>query len=230
MTHIEYNGRDNLEVMLEAKKYNKYLFDLILSNARKGELIVDFGAGSGTFCLPVVAEGYRVVCVETDPLLANSLLEQGLEVVTRLETIEDESIDYLYTLNVLEHIEDDEAMARLWFQKLKKGGQLLVYVPAFQALYTSMDRKVGHYRRYTKQMLSTKLVKAGFEIDELKYADSLGYLVTLLYKAFDNGGGDVDLRALKIYDKWIFPLSRFLDLVAHPFIGKNVYVRALKRL
>ncbi len=190
--------------------------------------MVDFGAGSGTFCVPVSAEGYRVVCVETDPILASSLSDRGLEVVTRLETLDDESIDYLYTLNVLEHIEDDDAMARLWFQKLRKGGMLLVYVPAFEELYTNMDRKVGHYRRYTKQMLNTKLVNAGFEISELKYADSLGYLVTLLYKAFNNGSGDVNLRMLKIYDYWVFPLSRFLDRVAHPFFGKNVYARAVK--
>lgn len=230
MNQIEYNGRDNLEAMQEAKNYNRFLLDLILSSARNDELLVDFGAGSGTFALPVGAKGYRVTCVETDPVLSAGLTDRGLHVVSSLELLEDDSIDYLYSLNVLEHIEDDDAAAKLWFRKLRPGGRLLVYVPAFQVLYSSMDRKVGHFRRYTKQMLNVRLMQAGFEINEIRYADSVGYLATLFYKALDNGQGDVNPRMLKIYDQWIFPFSRFLDRAAFPFAGKNVYARAVKRV
>lgn len=230
VNQIEYSGRDNLEIMQEAKNYNRFLLDLILSSARKDDSVVDFGAGSGTFSIPVGAKGYRLTCVETDPVLSASLSDRGLHVVSSLELLEDDSVDYLYSLNVLEHIEDDSAAAKLWFRKLRPGGRLLVYVPAFQALYTSMDRKVGHFRRYTKQMLNVKLVQAGFKINEIRYADSLGYLATLLYKAFDNGHGDVNLRMLKMYDEWFFSLSRSLDRAAFPFAGKNVYALAAKRV
>lgn len=230
MNQIEYNGRDNLEAMQEAKNYNRFLLDLILSSARNDDSLVDFGAGSGTFALPLWKNGYRVTCVETDPVLSASLSGRGLHVVSSLELLEDDSIDYLYSLNVLEHIEDDDAAAKLWFRKLRPGGRLLVYVPAFQILYSSMDRKVGHFRRYTKQTLNVKLVQAGFEINEIRYADSLGYLAALLYKALDNGRGDVNLHMLKQYDEWIFPLSRFFDRAAFPFAGKNVYACAAKRM
>jgi SAM-dependent methyltransferase len=229
MDQIEYNGRDNLEVMQEAKNYNCFLLHLILAQARNNELIVDFGAGSGTFSLPVAAAGNHLICVETDPVLSSNLSDHGLEVVSSLEMLEDGSIDYLYTLNVLEHIEDDDAIVRLWLQKLRPGGRLLVYVPAFEVLFSSMDRKVGHFRRYTKQMLNAKLKQAGFQVTETRYADSIGYLATLIYKAFDNGEGSVNLRMLKVYDRWVIPLSRIFDLIASPFVGKNVYARAVKR-
>lgn len=229
MEQIEYNGRDNLEVMLEAKNYNRFLLDLVLAQNRNNGLTVDFGAGGGTFSLPVAAACNKLICVETDPVLSSSLSDHGLEVVSSLEMLEDGSIDYLYTLNVLEHIEDDDAIVKLWMKKLRPGGRLLVYVPAFELLFSSMDRKVGHFRRYTKRMLNAKLKKAGFQVIESKYADSIGYLATLIYKAFENGDGSVDLQMLKFYDRWVFPLSRILDLILSPAVGKNVYACAQKR-
>lgn len=228
MTQIEYTGRDNLEVMQEAKNYNRFLLDLILSTTRHGDLLADFGAGNGTFALPVLSAGHRVICVETDPVLSSILKERRLDVVSNLDLLEDDSIDYLYSFNVLEHIEDDEAIVRLWLRKLRPGGQLLVYVPAFQTLYTSMDRKVGHVRRYTRRMLCNRLTYAGFKINEARYADSLGVLATLVYKVFDNGKGSVNLGMLKFYDEWIFPVSRVIDNVLHQLGGKNVYVRATR--
>lgn len=228
MDQIEYSGRDNLEVMQEAKHYNRFLLDLIISKACAGDLLVDFGAGNGTFAQPVTAAGHRVICVETDPILSSTLKNYGLDVVNNLDLLEDGSIDYLYSLNVLEHIEDDESVARLWLRKLRPGGQLLVYVPAFQFLYTSMDQKVGHMRRYNRRMLIDRLIQAGFEVRMARYADSIGVLATLVYKLLDKGFGDVNLGMLKVYDRWVFPLSKTLDFVLCHFVGKNVYARAKK--
>lgn len=228
MEQTEYTGRDNLEVMLEAKNYNRFLLGLVLSQARNNGLTVDFGAGCGTFSFPVASTGNNLVCVETDPVLSSTLSNNGLKVVSSLEMLKDGSIDYLYTLNVLEHIEDDDAIVRLWMQKLRPGGRLLVYVPAFELLFSSMDRKVGHFRRYTKRMLNAKLKKVGFQVVETKYADSIGYLAALIYKVFDNGEGGVNKRMLKVYDRWVFPLSRALDLILSSVVGKNVYAYAVK--
>lgn len=228
LNQMEYSGRDNLEVMKEAKKYNHFLLKLISGSARNGEVIVDFGAGAGTFSFPLAKKGAKVICVETDPVLSNSLIKHGLEVVNSLDFIEDNSIDYIYTLNVLEHIEDDEAIIKLWFNKLKPGGTLLIYVPAFQILYTSMDKKVGHFRRYTRQQLDRKLKRAEFKVNDIRYADSIGYLATLIYKILDNGDGGLNSGLLKIYDRWIFPISLIVDLLTHSFVGKNVYAIAVK--
>ena len=75
----------------------------------------------------------------------------------------DASFNYIYTLNVLEHIEDDAAALRSLHAKLTDGGKLLIYVPAFPVLYTSMDAKVGHVRRYTRDTLMTRVTAAGFQ-------------------------------------------------------------------
>lgn len=228
MRQTEYSGRDNLEVMEEAINYNKFLLDLILLSAEKNDLLVDFGAGNGAFSFPLSAIGYRVICVETDPVLSIEIAKHGLTVLNDLEQVEDESISYLYSLNVLEHIENDSEIMALWYRKLRPGGKMIVYVPAFQILFSSMDRKVGHVRRYSKVELCRKLCHAGFEITESRYADSIGFIATLIYKWIGRKDGAIDPKMLKIYDHWIFPFSRLLDVITYRVWGKNVYARAVK--
>lgn len=225
----EYTGKDNLDAMKEAVNYNAYLNELIAEDMHPNDLIIDFGAGSGTFAQPLKDAGRKVICVETDAGLASSLAEAGHVVVRNMEQIQDASIDRIYSLNVLEHIEDDQAILNLWFRKLKPGGKILIYVPAFQMLYSKMDEKVCHVRRYSKPELKEKVEKAGFKVTGAEYADSLGFLATLVYKMTSSGGvGDINTGMLKIYDKWVFPVSKFLDLFLHAVLGKNVVVRAQK--
>lgn len=228
MKQNEYSGRDNLEVMQEAVNYNKFLMDLILLSAEKRNILVDFGAGNGTFSCPIASMGFRVICVETDPVLSIRLEKHGMMVLNDLEQAEDESIDYIYSLNVLEHIEKDDAILSLWHRKLRPGGKVLAYVPAFQILFSNMDRKVGHVRRYSKSELCRKLYNAGFDITDSRYADSIGFLVTVVYKLINRGDGTINSKILKIYDRWIFPASRFLDNFFYRIFGKNVYAIAIK--
>jgi len=229
MTQIEYSGRDNLDVMAHAKNYNQFLLELVLKNVQPNQLIVDFGAGNGTFAALLAKVHTQIVCVETDPTLCAALQNQGLRIVSDLAQLSDGSVDYLYSLNVLEHIQDDQAVAKLWFKKIRPGGQLCIFVPAFQWLFTSMDHHVGHHRRYTRTLLTQVLHNAQFEITQSQYVDSLGVLATLLYKLLDQGNGQVNVRMLKIYDQWVFPLSRLIDQFTGSLAGKNVLVRAIKR-
>lgn len=230
MPSIEYSGRDNLDVMAEAHHYNRYLTNLIVYGFDRGQgPLVDFGAGGGTFAVQVAQAGFDVSCVETDPVLSDMLRRKGLRVDSALDAVPDASLAGIYSLNVLEHIEDDDAILSLWHRKLAPGGRLLVYVPAFAILFSSMDRKVGHHRRYRKPGLAGQIERAGFELDTVRYADSLGFFAALLYRLTDGGKGDVNPRMLRIYDRWVFPVSRLLDLVFGHSFGKNVYARAVKR-
>jgi SAM-dependent methyltransferase len=231
MTNMQqpaYTGVDNLEVMQEAVNYNRYLLDTVRKYAPARARVLDFGAGGGQFAQPLSAQGIDVTALEPDDLLQRRLRAQGLRVVGSTQDLADASIDYIYTLNVLEHIDDDEAALRSLHAKLTDHGKLLIYVPAFQLLYTSMDAKVGHVRRYTRGTLMARVSAAGFRIERVAYADSIGFLATLAFKLIGNKNGDVSLAALKLYDRAIFPLSRALDLVARRWFGKNLLLIASK--
>ena len=223
-----YTGVDNLEVMREAENYNRYLQSLVATHAGDARRIIDFGAGNGMFAIPCAAAGFDVTAVEPDDRLRASVVAAGIAAVPDAAALPNDSFEYAYTLNVLEHIDADVDALRTLSAKLVPGGRLLVYVPAFPVLFTSMDAKVGHVRRYTRATLRTALAAAGFEIRTLRYADSLGFPASLLFKAFDNGRGDVNRAMLRLYDRLAFPVSRALDRLTHRWFGKNLLALAVK--
>ncbi len=228
---IDYSGSDVLEIMAEAVKYNAFLTNEVLSHAPKSGHVLDFGAGIGTFSAPVAKLGLQVTCVEYDDGQRSKIKElHGLASVKRIESVADASIDYVFTLNVLEHIEDDVKALKQLYRVLKPGGRLYVFVPAFQLLYSEFDRRIGHYRRYHKAGLVQAVAKADFQDIEARYYDSLGFAAALAYKLVSKQDGKVSPSTVGIYDRYVFPVSRLLDIAASPFIGKNVGLTARKAL
>lgn len=228
MQQEAYTGVDNLEVMQDAVNYNRYLLDTVRKYAPPKAKVLDFGAGGGQFAAPLSKQDMDLTALEPDQLLQQRLRAQGLRVVGSTQELPDASFDYIYSLNVLEHIEDDEAALRGLHSKLSANGKLLIYVPAFPVLYTSMDAKVGHVRRYTRETLMARVTTAGFQVDRVGYADSIGFFATLVFKLSGNKDGNVSLGALKLYDRAVFPLSRSLDLLTRRWFGKNLLLLAHK--
>jgi len=130
---------------------------------------------------------------------------------------------------VLEHIDDDVGALRDIGRTLREDGRLLVYVPAFPVLFTPMDQRVGHLRRYRRHDLRAKVDAAGFDVLRNDYVDSLGFLATLVYRMTGSRSGAIDRGALRAYDRYVFPMSRRLDLALRHVIGKNLLLTARKR-
>ena len=193
--------------------------------------ILEFGAGTG-FLAQLFMDNFGIYpdCVELDPVLAKLNGERGFKSYRFLkETNQD--YDAIYTSNVLEHIEDDESALAELFNSLISGGRLAIYVPAHAFLFTRMDYEVGHVRRYSRRELKKKVLGAGFIIESLSYSDSLGFFATLLVKIFGyRGTGDLgSSKSLLLYDRFIFPISRFLDQIGIRYIiGKNLILIATK--
>lgn len=222
-----YGGRDNLEAMKKATRYNDFLIGLIRKYS-VGNKTLDHGAGAGTFAKPIADGGMGVICMEPDSSLRAELARSGLEVAASLEEIAACSVDYAYSLNVLEHIKDDRKAILDLYRCLKPGGRFLVYVPAFQVLFSQMDRHVGHFRRYRRKPLIDVLQTVGFEVNEAYYVDSLGFLATLVYKLVGNRSGSVSPGSVALYDSMIFPLSRIIDFLGAGSFGKNLAIVATK--
>ena len=55
-----YKGADNLEALLDAVNYNRFLVDEIVKASRGAAIAVDFGAGMGTFATAVKRRGLRL--------------------------------------------------------------------------------------------------------------------------------------------------------------------------
>lgn len=222
-----YTGSDNLEVMACAVNYNRFLDRLVRRELRADMRALDFGAGIGTFAKGLVDAGYRVACVEPDRDQADVLEQRGLENARSLQDYPSASFDFAFSLNVLEHIHADVEVLRLLRTRLRTGARLLVYVPALRFLYSAMDEKVGHVRRYSARSLQASLRQAGFTVERCRYADCLGIPATLAYKLVGASEGKVNERALVAYDRIAFPVSRLLDSAMQFVAGKNVWALAV---
>jgi SAM-dependent methyltransferase len=223
-----YSGTENLEVMAEAKNYNRYLLSLITGQLRADDSVLDFGAGAGIFAARLHESGIRLVAIEPDRGLSRRLAALGIPTHLSIGDIADHSIDLVYTLNVLEHIADDGAAVREIARVLKPGGRLVAYVPAFTILWTAMDDRVGHVRRYRRAGLVGMLRAAGFRVGHAGYVDSLGFAASLVYRLTQDSGGEINRSALRLYDRLIFPLSRALDRLLSRILGKNLLALATK--
>jgi len=220
-----YSGVDNLEAMRFAEKYNRFLARLVTDHV-DGTAVLDFGAGAGTFAVPVADTGLQVACLEPDPTLRSQLAADGFATYAELSQVPANSLDSIYTLNVLEHIEDDAGALADLAKCLRDQGRLIIYVPAFELLYSTMDRQVGHFRRYRRPDLVQKLQASGFRIRTARYIDSLGFLAALVYKLVERGDGNLSPKSVELYDRFVFPLSLVIDRLTGGRFGKNLLVVA----
>jgi SAM-dependent methyltransferase len=226
-----YTGVDNLEVMDVARRYLAFLVrsvtDAVGPPERAGR-VLDFGSGTGTFARPLRDLGYDVACVEPDTGMRESLIADGFVTAPSLDECEAETFDAVYSMNVLEHIEDDAGTLARLCAVTRARGRLVLYVPALQSLFSAMDRKVEHLRRYRRRQLEQLVATAGYHVDSCRYVDVLGVPAALAYKAFGNKRGDLNRRSVATYDRIAFPVSRVLDRVTGRALGKNLLLLATR--
>jgi SAM-dependent methyltransferase len=76
----------------------------------------------------------------------------------------DNTFDVVFMMEVLEHIEDDGAALETVAGLLRRGGHLLLSVPANARWFGPSDHCAGHYRRYERGQLLALVQAAGFEV------------------------------------------------------------------
>lgn len=202
--------------------------------------VLEVGAGLGTITR-LLADRYpelRLVALEPAGNMfteLSSFAAVSPRVTARQATLADylqggdRRFDAVMYLNVLEHIEDDAAELRLAAEALRPGGAMLVFGPAMEVLYSELDHRAGHYRRYDTDGLRRLIEQAGLQPVYIRYFDVLGvlpYLVVyrLLRRDAISGG------SMWAYDRVLIPLSRVVQkAVPAPPLGKNVIAVAVKR-
>ena len=193
--------------------------------------LLEFGAGTG-FLAEIFYRNFKIKpdCVELDPNLVKKIRDKDFRCFQFLnETPQDYAA--IYTSNVLEHIENDSGALKDLFDSLIPGGIIGIYVPAHPILYSTMDRDIGHVRRYTRSELRNKVNEAGFTIQSLTYDDFIGFFASIFVKivGYKNGANLGSKKSLLFYDKVIYPISRVLDLLGCRYIfGKNLILVATK--
>lgn len=108
--------------------------------------------------------------------------------------------DVVVLLNVLEHIEDDEAAIAELFRITRPGGSVIIEVPAGSSLFDVYDRVLLHHRRYDMSALLARLRNAGFRIERKSHLGFLLYPAFYVSKRLNQlryrAASDIDERAL----------------------------------
>jgi len=134
------------------------------------------------------------------------------------------TFDAIVCINVLEHVENDINALKYLLPSLKKSGRVLLLVPALKNLYGTIDKALGHYRRYDKKLISKVLTAAGYKIETIRYINFVGifgwwFNSCLLKREVITRSNFKIFRLLfplvKIIERWIpFPLGLSLIVTA----------------
>jgi hypothetical protein len=103
----------------------------------------------------------------------------------------------------------------------------VVLVPNSPGLYSPIDKALGHFRRYTKRELETKVVSTGFQPNHLFYGNAIGIL-GWFYRGILLKKADLPSGQLRLY----MLLKRILGSVEQwieKFTGLSVVVVAHKK-
>ncbi len=225
----------NLEAMGAAVAYQAAMAALVhqhLAPACTGESqLLDFGAGRGDYAALLQSRtGRRVVGFEPDAAL-HAHFPADVRALASLTTCQ-ELFQGAYSLNVLEHIEDDVAALRSLAGQCAPGAPIFILVPANPGLWTSMDARVGHCRRYTPETLAACIESAGLQVEAQGWFDRTGYCATRAFQLLgalrkERQPGMVSTTQVRAFDRLFSVVEPFLSATNLPF-GKNCWARATK--
>ncbi len=218
---------------VDARNYRSYQLSLV--GGHLGRSVLEVGSGLGDFSA-LLTGARRLVVSDTDPGCLDALRRRfaGDPRVDVLEVDLDrtvtlaEQVESVLAMNVLEHILDDVAALRALGGLLVPGGAVVLWVPAYPALFGDFDRLVGHHRRYTPASLRAAVEAADLVPELLRPVNLLGGVAWWL--AVRRGGtGVASPRLIRAYDRLVVPVTRMLERHWSPPFGQSLLCVARRR-
>ena len=210
---------------------NYFAWQSRLVGCEIGSRVVEVGAGIGNFTQTIL-DRELVIALDRDadciaalreqfpnrPNLKTFVLDAGNGGVESLKTFRPDSC---VCLNVLEHIQDDEAALQKMASMLSPGGVVVLIVPAFAVLFGPIDRNLGHYRRYDRRSLLRLAGKAGLRPVKLHYLNFVGFfgwwINAHILKRQAQSPAQIDF-----FDRRVVPTMSRLEAMIHPPFGQSL--------
>ena len=153
---------------------------------RPDHLLLDSGAGTGTFAAEMAAH-CRVLAVddheESLALARTQLGDAHVKSGTCLNLpVESGSVDVLTALDVLEHVQEDKRAMTEFSRVVRPGGLVIVTVPALMLLWSDWDKALHHCRRYNRRSLLAVIPAAAFELVHCNYVNVAALPLVLMVR------------------------------------------------
>ncbi len=107
--------------------------------------------------------------VDISPPAVAKLRERGANASIALVSalpFADRAFNLVCAFDIVEHVDDDDAVLAELSRVSVSGAFLLLSVPLYSAHWTTFDEFVGHRRRYEPQQLLSKLAAHGFLVEQ----------------------------------------------------------------
>jgi len=174
------HGSEILARLNRAPRFTKWMADTI--RPYMGDRVLEIGAGIGNLTANLVPRAvYWASDVNPHYLDRLKKLKQARPYMqvqytdaSAGETYPPEHFDTVICLNVVEHLENDVQALKNIRGALQKNGRAIVLVPNGPGLYGSLDRVLGHYRRYTREQLTEACERAGFRVEKVLKFNRIG--------------------------------------------------------
>lgn len=212
----KYQGFKTLEVLEGADNYNKWIADRIGKNIQSPAL--EIGAGTGNISTFFTNLG-ELVLTDFDQSLVRHLRMRFSDLKNiRTEVLNAEADNgkinnhfrTVYSVNVLEHIKDDQKALSNIYSMLEKSGKIVLLVPAKRRVYSKLDKKLGHYRRYEKEELRKKLEEANFFVEEVNYFNALGLISWVVRNMLTKNHNELKKSHVRMFDILV-PVLRLIE-------------------
>jgi SAM-dependent methyltransferase len=182
---IEAVGVETLLRMADVAAYNDWVYRRI--RPYLGDRLLEVGCGIGNMsgyyadrpllvCLDLLSESLALVRNKLGDRPNLYTVQGDVCAESTIATLTSYEFDTTVMLNVLEHIGDDAAALGAVHRLLAPGGRLVLLLPAEHYLYGTLDRALGHYRRYEPGDVRPLLRAAGYQLELLEYMNLPGIL------------------------------------------------------
>ncbi len=239
--HSDPVGFETLEIFSETTAINRWTFEKI-DDFIQGE-ILEIGSGIGNISGLLLARHMSVYLSDLRQEYNQSLKKKfdnhpHLQGIYLLDlTLPDfkihytdllEKFDTVIALNVIEHIQDDRKAIENACALLRKGGRLVVLVPAIPGLYNSLDLHLSHFRRYSKKALRVLLEGTGLRSLDFRYHNAAAIPGWWLSGSLLKEERITPVK-LRFFNRLV-PLFRFLDWLVSPFTGISLIASGIKNI
>lgn len=147
--------------------------------------VLEIGSASGALLSELAEVGFQCTGLETSAEAISLAQQVNVDNRVCFQTEADSAwgpcFDYVFSFEVLEHIEHDRAALVQWASWLRPGGRMLLSVPAHPRLWNARDVWAGHFRRYRRSDLKEIFQDAGLIIEEIEcYGFPLANILELM--------------------------------------------------
>ncbi|MCL4466847.1 MAG: bifunctional glycosyltransferase/class I SAM-dependent methyltransferase [Chloroflexi bacterium] len=217
-------GLTSFTAQQRASRYVRWQFDTVAPYV--GQRVLELGSGVGNVSSFLVRRCDRIWLNDQDESCREVLRARfghyGNVAIGGLDPLGDDwqeqvsgwQPDTAICSNVLEHAVNDGAAIGRLREVLQPGGRVIVLVPAQPWLYNSVDKALGHQRRYSASELRHNLAAAGFAKVRVLPFNKVGVAAWWLYGralARQKPTGPV----LRLYDAFV-PLARLVEPLPLP--------------